>query len=294
MYWSFLFLIGIAASFHATVHQPNPTIKVAVLIFGDAETATQAAEKLSQTLKGNAELDVLDRDQSRAAAKGRGYSGALNMSLQDARELGAAIGCDFYIVGDAQTLRRSPSTGQNYFESYASLFLVSSRSGKLVVWKQPVFIAPSPEAARQLLLDDLSKIDRTSNYLAAIDETIVEERNEREEAIAGKTPVIEEAPDDPNTADSQGLRLPRPYRRLRPAYPPSAARTEVEATVDVLVDLDIEGEVRRVEVVRWAGFGLDQAAIATVKQLHFFPAMRNGNPIPIRVLLRYNFRKAER
>ena len=33
-------------------------------------------------------------------------------------------------------------------------------------------------------------------------------------------------------------RLPRPYRRLRPAYPDTAARADAEGTVDVLVDLD--------------------------------------------------------
>jgi protein TonB len=85
--------------------------------------------------------------------------------------------------------------------------------------------------------------------------------------------------------------LPRPYRRLIPAYPESAGRAEAEATVDVLVDLDASGEVVRVEIARWAGFGLDQATVDTVRQLHFFPAMRDGVAIPIRVLLRYNFRK---
>jgi hypothetical protein len=29
----------------------------------------------------------------------------------------------------------------------------------------------------------------------------------------------------------------------------------------------------------------------TVKKLHFFPAMRDGLAVPMRVLLRYNFRK---
>jgi outer membrane biosynthesis protein TonB len=36
---------------------------------------------------------------------------------------------------------------------------------------------------------------------------------------------------------------------------------------------------------------LDESVLTTVKQLHFFPAMRNGRAIPMRVLLRYNFRK---
>ena len=83
----------------------------------------------------------------------------------------------------------------------------------------------------------------------------------------------------------------RPYRRLIPAYPATAVRAEVEATVDVLVDLDATGEVQNASIARWAGFGLDEATVATVRQLHFFPALRNGVASPIRVLLRYNFRK---
>ena len=62
----------------------------------------------------------------------------------------------------------------------------------------------------------------------------------------------------------------------------------------MLVDLDKDGEVSRVEVTRWAGFGLDEATVNTVRQLHFFPALRDGVAIPIRVLLRYNFRKPAR
>jgi protein TonB len=95
-------------------------------------------------------------------------------------------------------------------------------------------------------------------------------------------------------AETEGLRLPRPYRRLTPAYPETAAQAEAEAMVDVLVDLDAKGEVMRVEVDRWAGFGLDQSTIETVRQLHFFPAMRDGVAVPMRILLRYNFRKPPR
>jgi TonB family protein len=106
--------------------------------------------------------------------------------------------------------------------------------------------------------------------------------------------VIEEAPDDEKVAEAQGLRLPRPYRRLRPEYPRSAARAEAEATVDVLVAIGADGEVSDVQIARWAGFGLDEATVATVRQMHFFPAMKNGTAIPLRVLLRYNFRKPPR
>jgi TonB family protein len=61
--------------------------------------------------------------------------------------------------------------------------------------------------------------------------------------------------------------------------------------VDVLVDISADGEVSRTEIVRWAGFGLDEAVTSTVGQMHFRPAMREGAPVPARVLLRYNFRR---
>jgi TonB family protein len=129
-------------------------------------------------------------------------------------------------------------------------------------------------------------------YTISIHRTQEDERGERElTSVDQQIPIIEEAPDDDKAAVAEGLRLPRPYRRLVPAYPETAARAEAEATVDVLVDLDASGEVTRAEVARWAGFGLDQATVENVRRLHFFPAMRNGVAVPIRVLLRYNFRK---
>ena len=55
----------------------------------------------------------------------------MSLTLGEARDLGAALGSDFFILGDAQTLRRSPSNGPVYFDSYASIFVVSARTGRL-------------------------------------------------------------------------------------------------------------------------------------------------------------------
>jgi len=266
-------------------------VTVAVLAFGDSGIGGRASETLATNLESVPELLILDRDQASTAEKGAGQIASLNMSLQEARSLGAAIGSDYFIVGDAQTLRRSPSVGPPYFESYASVFLVSSRTGRLLIWQRPSFKAATPVAAEQLLLADLSGGVTRSRNLVAIRRVQQDERMSREIAIESSAPIIEAAPDDDKIAHAQGLRLPRPFRRLSPAYPQTAASAEVEAIVDVLVDLDINGEVSNAEVARWAGFGLDEATIETVRQLHFFPAQRNGTPIPLRVLLRYNFRK---
>ena len=272
-------------------HSQQRRTVIAILDFGDSGVGRLAPQAISANLGSFDELSILDPDQARTAVRGAGHAATLNMSLQEARVLGAAIGSDYYIIGDAQTLRRSPSSGPIYFESYASMFLVDSRTGGLVMWQRPSFKGATAQVAEKLLLGELSSSETRLRNLAAIRRACEEGRIKREIAIDKGTPVIEEAPDDEGTADIQGLRLPRPYRRLTPPYPETAARAEVEATVDVLVDLDANGEVGRVEIARWAGFGLDESTVETVRRLHFFPALRNGAPIPLRVLLRYNFRK---
>jgi TonB family protein len=269
--------------------------RLAVLDFGETETGLGARDKLFSSLSTNKELLIIDRDESCAAARGAGYNGSLNMSLQEARDLGGAIGCDFYITGDAQTLRRSSSARPVYYEAYASVFIVSARTGRLVLWDRPTFEAASPEKAEKSLLDELNV--RAAHYADSIRQTQEAERTERAQAIeraAAQLPTIEDAPEDETAAARAGIRLPQPYRRLRPVYPETAARADAEATVDVQVEIDVSGEVANVLVVRWAGFGLDEASVSTVRQLHFRPAMRDGAPVPMRVLLRYNFRRPPR
>src|SRR5882724_9160688 len=132
---------------------PHPTARVALLNFGETQIARAAADRLSGSLAVGTELRLVDRDLAGAAARGIGYANSLNLTVQEARDLGAAIDCDFYLIGDVQTLRRSPSSGPAYFESYASLFLISARTGKLISWERPAFEQPTAAAAEKLLLN---------------------------------------------------------------------------------------------------------------------------------------------
>ncbi|HEX8071254.1 MAG TPA: energy transducer TonB [Pyrinomonadaceae bacterium] len=263
--------------------------QVAILDLGDAETATRAADQLTQAFAGQADFAVVNRAQARAAARGVGYKGSLNLTLAEARDLGAAVGCDFLIAGDAQTLRRSAFDRADYFESYAALFFVSARTGRLLLWEQPSVEAATPEEAERALLAELGR--RAARYVDRLRAARARERAERLSALERDVPVIADVPAE-GSAEAAHLRPPRPYRRFQPRYTEAAAHSAVEATVDVLADIDEAGEVGGVEVVRWAGYGLDEACVATVRQLHFFPALRDQQmPVPMRVLLRYNFRK---
>ena len=290
--FSLIAVVTILSDVANTVHSQTRGINLAVLDFGDSAFARSSEDHLIAQLKLASGIKVLDRDATRVATRGAGYAGSLNLSLTEARDLGNAIGCDFYLLGDAQSLRRSTSNKPVYFEAYASIFLVSSRTGKLIRWERPSFEAGERNAAEENLLQELSSADFARRYADAMSGALEAEKHERETALTNTVPVLEEAPDDEKTAEVTGLRLPKPYRRLRPQYPDTAARADAEGVVDVLVDLDSGGEVVRADISRWAGFGLDEATIATVRRLHFFPAQRNGTPIPIRILLRYNFRKS--
>jgi TonB family protein len=271
---------------------------VAVLDMGAGPTAARVAGRLAGLLSESGadaatatRLSVLDRGLSGAAARGAGYAGSLNMTLEEARSLGASIGCDFYFTGDAQTIRRSSSARPVYFESYASVFLVSSRTGRLVLWERPSAEADTPERAEASLL---ASLDRKAGalYASALAAAFAREERERfgPDESEERGPVIDLSADE--GADSlKDLREPAPYGRLRPAYTEAAYRAEAEATVDASVEIGEDGEVREVSIVRWAGFGLDEEVESTVRRMHFRPATRDGEPVAVRVLLRYNFRR---
>src|SRR4030095_16733673 len=71
-------------------------LTLAILDFGDSAIARLAADKLAANLKHETSVMVFDRDQVRAAARGAGYTGSMSLSLSEARNLGAALGSDFF------------------------------------------------------------------------------------------------------------------------------------------------------------------------------------------------------
>ena len=265
--------------------------RVAVLDFGSSKLGKQFAGQLRNLLRSNVDIQVSDPDLTTAAANGVGYNGSLNLSLTEARDLGSAIGSDFYLLGDAQTLRRTSSNAPLYYESYLTLFLISARTGRLIFWDRLNAKSNDESDAETTLFKILSESGAKERWLSSLWKAKTDESNERLAELDLAAPILEEAPGEDESTPEMGLSLPKPYRRLKPAYPDVAAHADVEATVDVLVDIDADGEVKQVRVARWAGFGLDETTVATVRQLHFFPAKRDGNAIPMRVLLRYNFRK---
>ena len=271
--------------------RPPSALTVAVLDFGESDTGRRAADRVARALAeaagaGAYELRLVDRDLARAAARGSGYRGSLNLSLREARDLAAAIGCDFLVLGDAQTLRRSPADRPSYHEAYASVFVVAAHTGRLVMWERPAAEGPTPERAEAALFGSLDA-HAAARYLDAATRARDERPPAAETDAAG--PLLDLSAEE--SVRREDVREPAPFRRVRPAYTEEAARAEAEATVDAVVEIDAGGRVARVEVVRWAGFGLDESVAAAVRAMHFRPATRDGEPVASRVLLRYNFRR---
>jgi TonB family protein len=277
----------------SAIRNPQSVLTVAVLDFGEGEAGRRASEHFARMLSeagdaGAYKLRLVDRELARAAARGVGYRGSLNLTLREARDLAASVGCDFLITGDAQTLRRSPAGRPAYFEAYASVFLVSAHTGRLVRWERPAAEGPTPESAEAALSAALDARAAARHLDAAARERAREE-TPRAEGPTPALPLVDLSREEAGARED--VREPAPYRRLRPAYTEEAARAEAEATVDALVEIDADGRVARVEVVRWAGFGLDESVAEAARAMHFRPATRDGEPVPSRVLLRYNFRR---
>ncbi|HZI17824.1 MAG TPA: TonB family protein [Pyrinomonadaceae bacterium] len=294
----------------ATITARERPATVAVLDLGATETGERAAGRLAKLLAGAAgetKVSVLNRGLARAAARGVGYAGSLNLTLVEARDLGAAVGCDFYVTGDAQTVRRSSSERAVYFEAYATLFVVGTRTGRLVRWSRPAVEADAPERAEAALLALLD--EEAARLLASVAEARALEAGGTPSRPPADSGVTDGAGDSGDSDDSggageevldltsgesfKGLREPAPFSRLRPAYTDAASRAEAEATVDVVAEIGADGRVRGVRVVRWAGFGLDEEVAATVRRMNFRPATLDGEPRTARVLLRYNFRRPQ-
>src|SRR5436305_7990989 len=133
LFMPFVLLCGITNTQAQTSKRPVIT----VLDFGESPIAQRVTDALRSKLRSNDDVAVADADLSRAAAKGIGYSGSLNLSINEARDLGAALATEFYFIGDAQTLRRSSFKTPVYYESYCSIFLISARTARLLLWDRP-------------------------------------------------------------------------------------------------------------------------------------------------------------
>lgn len=250
---------------------------VAVIVPETSAQTERYVDALSADLGD--EFKMLDRALVSAAIASAENSRAFNLSIDEAALFGEMIGCDHMLIVRTKTLRRTLPERPEYYESFAFVYVVNGRDGRLNRHFVYAFEMATETGAERALLDS------TKKAAGEIAETL----RSAVPKPASEIPNFEEPPaEDP--PERENFHPPLPFKRLRPKYTELADRYGIEATVDVAVDIDAEGNVVRTDIVRWAGFGLDEAVIDAILSMNWRSAERSGRFLPMRVLLRYNFK----
>jgi hypothetical protein len=274
---SILFICGLIF-FLTTIIYPQ---KIAIVTPEKTSQSEEFVGKFSASLENK--FSVIDLSLAESVLRVKNFETPFNLTNEEAKNLAVSIGCNFLILIKTDTIRRSSFERNEYYESFAIFYLISSRTGRLVFWYLKNFEENTPLEARSKLFSSIDNLrDKITDQI----------KISGEKELTEKIPEINELP-EAGSPEAKGFRPPLPYRRIKPKYTNLAALYNLVATVDILVDIDENGRIRRTEIVRWAGFGLGESVIKTVQAMTWRPADRNGKTMPMRVLLRYNFRNIE-
>jgi hypothetical protein len=276
-----LFAVGFLLSLFFSL--PAGAQKLSILTPEKNSQNVRFVSKLRDALEKK--FTVIDDSLSEAAYSAVRVETPFNMPAGAAQNIGAAIGCDYFVLVKTTTQRRTSLEKSSYYESSAAVFIVSSRTGRLVYWRVQKLDSEKQAEAERLLANSAEGL--ISDISARLREAGAGEMAEK------PSRKIEEMPPE-NSPEAKSFRPPIPYKRIKPEYTGVAYLYAVAATVDILLDLDEKGNILRTEIVRWAGYGLDEAVTDAVRKMNWRPAERAGKPLPLRVLLRYNFKKVEK
>lgn len=279
--------------------QEKSLLRIAVIGFTQRATnyneqsARRLEDALGDSLKTDSRLSLIERSRSRPALAGVGYDGSINMSREEARRIGAAVGCDFFITGKAEAVARSESKNDSHIEVILGVIIVDGRSGDPAYFDFIEEKAATADAALNKATDSLKS--KATLYA----EKMAEWRDTREALKAASpskdtiTEIVEEIPQEGST-QSEGFKPPEFLGRVKPEYTSQAERADISATVEASVVFRANGEVGQIEITRWAGFGLDESAMAAIRKLKFKPATRDGKAVSVRATVQYNFRRVDR
>jgi len=92
--------------------------------------------------------------------------------------------------------------------------------------------------------------------------------------------------------NSGDLATPEAVHKVDPMYVAAAAREKVEGTVTLAAIVLRDGSVSNVRVVDSLDPRLDTSAVAALTQWRFRPALKNGAPVDLEVLVQIPFRLA--
>ncbi len=96
------------------------------------------------------------------------------------------------------------------------------------------------------------------------------------------------AQEEPLTAGSEGIPVPKKTKHVQPTYPPEALAQGVRGIVILDIVVGAQGKVESTGVVRSVP-GLDEAAIAAARQWEYEPSRMSGKPVRVRITVPITF-----
>lgn len=87
-----------------------------------------------------------------------------------------------------------------------------------------------------------------------------------------------------------GVSAPIVVHSVEPEFTEEARRANFQGTVSIQLVVDQQGDPQDVRVVHHLGMGLDQKAVDAVQQYRFRPAMYQGHPVAVQMVIEVDFR----
>jgi protein TonB len=86
-----------------------------------------------------------------------------------------------------------------------------------------------------------------------------------------------------------GVAAPEVIHSVEPEFTEDARRANFQGSVSIKLIVDSQGNPQNVQLVHHLGMGLDEKAIEAVRQYRFKPAMYQGHPVSVQIVIEMNF-----
>ena len=178
------------------------------------------------------------------------------------------------------------------FEEIAPVFTMIDA---VVVEEPQVVFVPPPQPEQEII----EEVNEAVTPDEEVEETTEEEPQEPEakpEPIVNSNTMINRESDSSVRPTETNYipfykveRRPEFIHQAALEYPSQARRMKIEGTVIIEADIDSEGNLIQIRLIRNAGFGFDEAAIAMMEASAFSPAMMDGRPVGVRMRFTIKF-----
>jgi periplasmic protein TonB len=91
----------------------------------------------------------------------------------------------------------------------------------------------------------------------------------------------------PQTA---GSFAPKLIHKTDPEYTKEALEAKIEGTVVLVTVIGANGVPEDIRVVKGLGYGLDEKAVQCLETWRFNPALKDGQPVPVKAQVEVTFR----